>query len=234
VDDLLVAPYTGTRTPANGGLVERSREFEFLSPASLLSIFGALLTVVGVGVAVLSGNLLLGVPISAVGVSSYATGAWLRRGTERTGSRRSRAWMYWLLILGLIVSFRAVTPLYDSDTSNTAAVATPSVVAGECVDAGLEAASCTEPHFAEVFFVTEYPLDAPYPQPQDQFFQRWQKRHCHERFAAYVGVSVAQSTYDVRVLLRPRSWSTSHRPIFCTIANADSSPLTQSVRGTAQ
>ena len=213
--------------------MKRSREFEPLSPASLLAVLGALLTVVGVGVAVLAGNVAFGVPIAGVGVASYAAGAWLRRGTERTGRRRYRAVMYWLLILGLIFSFRAVTPLYDSERSKPGAADAPSVVAGECIDARLETASCTEPHFGEVFFVTEYPLDAPYPQPGDEFFQRWQRRHCHERFAAYVGVPVAQSSYDVRALLRPGSWSTRHRPIFCTIANAGSLPLTGSVRRSA-
>jgi Septum formation len=208
-------------------------DLEPMSPASLLSTVGALLTVAGVGIAAASGNLVVGVPVAAVGVACFGVGAWLRR-TERQGHWRSRALGYWLLILGLIFGFRQVTPLYRGEGSETAPVAAPSVVAGECIDADLEGVPCSEPHFGEVFYVTEYPLSAPFPQPQDRSFQRWKARNCHDRFARYVGVTVAESTYDLRVLLRPRSWSARRRPVLCAVANVDASPLTESVKGTAQ
>jgi hypothetical protein len=203
-----------------------------LSPDALLSVLGALLTVVGVAAGAALGNSTIGIPVIAVGVACFGVGAWLRGRNERRGHRISRALGYWLLILGLVVSFREVTPLYRGERTDPPAVATPSVLAGDCIDVDLVAISCTAPHLAEVIFVTDYPLDAPFPQPQDRFFHRWKQRNCAQRFAAYVGVSVGESTYELQVLLQARSWSASRRPVLCAVANADSSPLTQSVKGT--
>ena len=97
----------------------------------------------------------------------------------------SRRWGYAFLVLGLLLGLRVFTPLVRAShvdlldrggNPDTAPVAAPSVGPGECIDTNLEGVSCTEPHFGEVFHVSEYPLAAPFPLPQDRFFQRWKER----------------------------------------------------------
>jgi hypothetical protein len=151
----------------------------------------------------------------------------------------SRRVIYALVTLGAVALAAAVRSinfdfLIDRSGSDTAAVAAPSLAPGDCIDTDLEPVACTGPHFGEVFFAADYPPDAPFPQPHDAFFQRWTKQHCRRRFARYVGIDAERSVYELQVLLRPRSWSAAHRPVFCTASNVDASPLLESVKGTAR
>jgi hypothetical protein len=151
----------------------------------------------------------------------------------------SRRVAYGLVIVGalaLAALLRTISFdfLIDRGRPDTAPVAAPSLSAGDCINTDLEPVSRIEPHFGEVFFTADYPGDVPFPQPDDRYFQQWTRQHCHDRFARYVGIAVERSGYDLRVLLRPRSWSSTRRPVFCTVANVDSSPLMQSVKGIAR
>ena len=65
--------------------------------------------------------------------------------------------------------------------------------------------------------------------------QEWVRQNCFGAFASYVGMPVEQSRYDLRVIfLVPDAWAGGLRRMFCAVANLDTSPLAQSVKGTAK
>jgi hypothetical protein len=94
-----------------------------------------------------------------------------------------------------------------------------------------------------VFFVADYPADAPAPILGDDFYTgtvtdagvEWVNQNCVGAFARYVGVPREQSRYALGFAFPPPNLrGAGIGRSLCWVANPDSSPLIQSVKGTAK
>jgi hypothetical protein len=94
---------------------------------------------------------------------------------------------------------------------------------------------CTQPHTGEVVFVGEHESPKGTPFPGDAAIKDWVGAHCLGPFAAYVGVDIDSSQYNLSWYSpEPSGWTDGDREISCYVDNVDESPLTGSVRGTAR
>jgi acyl-coenzyme A synthetase/AMP-(fatty) acid ligase len=94
--------------------------------------------------------------------------------------------------------------------------------------------SCTDPHYAELFFVTDRPADALYP-TSDPGWVQWVRDTCYGPFADYVGIPVEETIYDVaQFWASPQEWSAGLHRVWCGVANIDRSTFDRPVQGIAR
>lgn len=106
---------------------------------------------------------------------------------------------------------------------------------GDCFDDSIMTVDCTQPHTGEVVFVGEHESPKGTPFPGDAAIKDWVGAHCLDPFAAYVGVDIDSSQYNLSWYSpEPSGWTDGDREISCYVDNVDESPLTGSVRGTAR
>jgi hypothetical protein len=115
------------------------------------------------------------------------------------------------------------------------AVVSLDLAVGDCFDDNTEAIACDEPHAGEVVFVGQHEAPAGAPFPGDDGIEAWVDAHCLAAFSAYVGIDLDASRYDLG-WYSPEAdgWADGDREIVCEVENVDTSPITGSLRGSAQ
>jgi hypothetical protein len=95
--------------------------------------------------------------------------------------------------------------------------------------------SCSEPHTAEQYAVTEYPANPATSFPGDNQLSRFGDDLCGARFKKYVGVDQSVSTLDY-LSLTPYAdtWSGGDHSISCILFDANHQPLTGSMENTSK
>ena len=118
-----------------------------------------------------------------------------------------------------------------------------SFVVGDCITASkpevtLEEhvkVACGEPHLEEVFAVTDHPAGPAEPFPGEGAVNSFAEAACTREFQAYVGIDFDSSQLGFGYYTPNKdSWPVGDHQIVCVADHEDNSPLTGSVKGTAQ
>ncbi len=114
---------------------------------------------------------------------------------------------------------------------------------GDCIDTPqgtevrrLKVLPCDKPHDAEVFAVVTHPAAPEDPFPGADALLEYAANAClGQPFTDYVGIPRAQSQLtEFEIVPESAAWFEGRRGLVCAVDKADRSPLTASVRGTAQ
>ena len=166
-----------------------------------------------------------------------------RRITERPGATGS----------GLVTGARVVAVLSLLAWATVAGVVVTSLVspdgvdyaklkAGDCIDTPegtevrrLTIRSCDEPHDAEVFAVVTHPAATDDAFPGTDALLAYAANAClGQTFTDYVGIPRGQSKLtEFEIVPESEAWFEGRRGLVCAVDNADRSPLTASVKGSA-
>jgi hypothetical protein len=118
-----------------------------------------------------------------------------------------------------------------------------SFVVGDCITASkpevtLEEhvkVACSESHLEEVFAITDHPAGPSDPFPGEGAINSFAEATCTREFQAYVGIDFDESTLGFGYYTPNKdTWPVGDRQIVCVADHEDNSPLTGSVKGTAQ
>ena len=112
---------------------------------------------------------------------------------------------------------------------------TSGLLVGDCTDSKEQKVGCTQPHTDEVTLVTSYPGGPTARWPGNDVMSAFATQTCNTAFTSYVGIAVDQSKNTMAYFSpEPGSdWNGGDREIVCTVENADSSPQTGTLKGSA-
>ncbi len=139
----------------------------------------------------------------------------------------------WLTIAGIVAANLAKPDGVDY----------ASLKVGDCLDTPegtevrrLKLRPCTEAHDAEVFAVVIHPAPAGDAYPGADALLGYAANLClGQPFTDYVGIPREQSQLtEFEIVPEREAWSEGRRGLVCAVDNADRSPLTAPVRGSAR
>jgi hypothetical protein len=141
-----------------------------------------------------------------------------------------------VLVLALLIGFLVVVLFTVKDNTSAS-----DLKVGDCFDIPTAISvqsvthhTCTEPHSAEAFLVTDYtgsPMDTPLTLLLDAFVQA----NCDPAFATYVGKALADEPGLSIGYIYPDvdAWQQGKRSITCYVAKSDQSSISTSLKGSA-
>jgi Septum formation len=139
----------------------------------------------------------------------------------------------WLVVAGIAIADRVRPDGVDYAT----------LKAGDCIDTPegtevrrLRVRACDEPHDAEVFAVVTHPAAPGEAFPGADALLQYAATEClGQPFTDYVGIPRGQSQLtEFEIVPERQAWAEGRRGLVCAVDNADRSPMTGSVRGSAR
>ncbi|HEX7276253.1 MAG TPA: septum formation family protein [Acidimicrobiales bacterium] len=139
----------------------------------------------------------------------------------------------WLTVAGVVVASLAKPDGVDY----------AELEAGDCIDTPegtevrrLKVKACDKPHDAEVFAVISHPAGPGEAFPGAGALLEYAAYNClGQPFTDYVGIPRGQSQLtEFEIVPESEAWAEGRRGLVCAVDNADRSPLTASVRGSAK
>ncbi len=139
----------------------------------------------------------------------------------------------WLTVAGILIA----------NAARPEGVDYAELKAGDCIDTPetsevrrLRIRSCEKPHDAEVFAVIIHPAAPGDAFPGAEALLQFAANAClGQPFTDYVGTPRGQSQLtEFEIVPESEAWSDGRRGLVCAVDNADRSPLTASVKGSAR
>ncbi|MGH8924150.1 MAG: DUF4328 domain-containing protein [Acidimicrobiia bacterium] len=243
----LVIPYRGIAELARAGhdrpAVRRTWWGAFilsnlLGGASLINpnltlataeVFSLLSSIVGVVAALLAMRI----------IGMVNTGLWARRalagwlpGPNPLSGRAQLAWSAATGALTLVgaAGFGVMFPVLV-ETLEEVPANNIEFVTGDCfneLEDGFEFISCSEPHYAEAYRVTDHPDQAFYP--GDSRMADWAEPFCYRHFERYTGIAYQDSPLEFGYLYPTEgSWNAGDREVVCFVFSLSGEDLTEPV-----
>lgn len=139
----------------------------------------------------------------------------------------------WLTVAGIVVA----------DLARPEGVDYAELQAGDCIDTPegtevrrIRVRACDKPHDAEVFAVISHPAAPGDAFPGANALLEYAANAClGQPFTDYIGVPRGQSQLtEFEIVPEREAWEEGRRGLVCAVDNADRSPLTSSVKGSAR
>ncbi|HVF15072.1 MAG TPA: septum formation family protein [Acidimicrobiales bacterium] len=142
-----------------------------------------------------------------------------------------------------LLAWLTVAGVFGADQVRPEGVDYAKLKPGDCIDTPegtevrrLKVKACDQPHDAEVFAVLTHPAAEGDAFPGADDLLEYAANEClGQPFTDYVGIPRGQSKLtEFEIVPESEAWHDGRRGLVCAVDNADRSPLTASVKGSAQ